>query len=457
MSNVPLEKPAARKRQIIGRAAALLLLLALGVIFLTATFSPFTTEDEDAREERILAEVAVDEDAPRVTIKGHVVNSDGHLIDPEKIQAERTWIIFDTLTVIKNAPSFPGGKQSYYPSFGSFNTGTNKEEGSFEYSNARVGAYVMVYAYSSFLPRKFVSQPVVFRADGDRDHITIQLQEGIPVYGTAMFDDGTPAKDRTIVGWRSMIPSDLMAVRNIAANAHYNFALDFQAPVQADGKYELYLPPGDFHVAESHDSRRDHAVPVSIKDMEKDKDAPKEYRIDLVLPAPLRGKFVKEDGSAPGNLEVCYAAKTDNSTSSRTFDLPPDKGGEFSLNKQQGSFLIAVTRDQSLGIVYPIPDEKLSEFHTVVLKPTATVKLELRDSGGQPVAGKHITAQTGSRIQYLESTINIGDSITGGDGVAAFQLPSGTGYYRFSWAGGEFECEKAFQPGETVVIPAVMK
>ena len=271
-----------------------------------------------------------------------------------------------------------------------------------------------------------------------------------------MFDDGIPLnKGRTIVGIRSMTPPDLMKVRNIAGNSS-NFTLNFQTPVQADGKYELYLPPGDFQITESGDSCCAHAVSVAIKDTEKDKDAPKEYRIDLTFPAPLRGKFVKEDGSAPGKLKVTYAAQTANSTNSSSFDMRAEDEGEFSLNKMTGSFLIAMTEDKSLGIIYPIPDEKLSEYHTVVLKPAATVQLALRDSIGQPVAGMNITASVGNRIQFSSSTTYVGKLMTDNNGVAEFPLPPGTGYYMFSWNGGEYECEKTLEPGETVVIPAVV-
>ena len=104
----------------------------------------------------------------------------------------------------------------------------------------------MIYAYSPPLPGKLVSEPVVFLADKDCDDITIQLQEGILVKGTAMFDDDTSAAGWTIAGSRPVTP--LVSADDV--NVQINFMLEFQTPVQANGKFELYLLQGDWQLTE---------------------------------------------------------------------------------------------------------------------------------------------------------------------------------------------------------------
>jgi len=423
----------------------LFLLFAVGAVVLIATVSPFAKQ-EIANEEDELAKFAVSKDAPKITVSGQVLNPDGTPTD-------REFIFFNTLTIREHLPASSFGKPSYYPNFDSSGERADKE-GNFS-RNLPIGTYVMVYAYSATLPRKLVSQPVVFRAEKDR-HITLQLLEGIPVYGKAMFDDGTPVRLRTIEGTRSMIPSELMGDVNIANanNFRHNFALQYQAPIQDDSTFELYLPPGEFLISETNDDKFVHAVPLSVKDVEKDKEAPKEYRIALTLPAPLRGKFVKEDGSDPGSLKMLYMAKSENHTSA--FSTYITSGGEFSLNKRTGSWLVAVTRDGTFGVIHPIADDQLSVFQTIVLQPTATIKLELRDRLGQPVVGERVSVSVVSRLEHSSSSAGFSDtpSITDEEGIAVFRVPPGRGFYEFSWEGGKLASERTFSAGETVVIPA---
>jgi hypothetical protein len=94
---------------------------------------------------------------------------------------------------------------------------------------------------------------------------------------------------------------DENAINHIKNNSY----LDFQAPVQEDGKFELYLPPGNFMVREFGDNSDKYAVPITIHDPKTDKDAKHAYRADLVYPASLRGKFAKEDGTAKKHCLTC--------------------------------------------------------------------------------------------------------------------------------------------------------
>jgi hypothetical protein len=428
--------------------------LALGAIFWTATISPFARqEDEKPDRNRELAKFAVNKDAPKLTFKGKVLNPDG--------TPARELVTFNSIAVYENPrteifgdSSAPWNQPTYYTSTSCVTAGSDKE-GMFEFSEVLpAGTYMMIYAYSGTIPRKLVSQPVVFRTEADRDDITIQLLEGIPVYGTVMFDDGTPADGRSVAGVRHVLTLPGVKDENAINHIKNNSYLDFQAPVQEDGKFELYLPPGNFMIREFGDNNDKHAVPITIHDPKTDKDAKQEYRVDLVYPAPLRGKFVKEDGTEPGELKVNYGAKTENGTGMYSFTMQPKSGGKFSLDKRTGSFLFAVTKEGSFGIIHPIPDDQLAEYQTVVLKPTATVQLKLRDSSGSPVVGKSITAQIVSRMEGSESMTHIAESpsITDDEGVAVFKIPSGTGCYHFSWEGGQFEGEQTFQPGETAEI-----
>ena len=300
------------------------------------------------------------------------------------------------------------------------------------------------------MPRKLISEPIIFVAEIDREDIIIQLQEGIPVHGTAMFDDGLPAAGETIAGVRPMIPPVWAESKNdMILNQHIqpNFALEFQTPVQDDGAFELYLPPGEFLIQKTGGDRPSESVVL--------KDSRKENRVALTFPAPLRGKFVKENGSDFGispeqRIHVAYASKDEGTTSCHSLDN--FARNEFSFEKKKGSFLIAMMEDGSLGAIHPIPDDQLGELQTVVLKPAATIKLKLTDATESPVAGREIHIETGAITKGSSSTTSslIPSAITDAKGFATFKVPPGMGYYRFAWEGGTMECERTLPSGETI-------
>ena len=445
---------------------ALLLGAAVGVITLTATISPFAKKKE-VDEESFLAQFATSRDAPKNIQKVKILNPDGSAADRASIRVK-------TITIYKNPPSFPKERPSFSTASGDHSFGSDRE-GNFEIE-VSAGTFVAFYAYSTAQSRTLVSQPILYSVserDGDwgimvycldketlipLSHedgaMTLQLLEGIPVSGTAMFEDGTPAKGRTVSGIRPILPPDWVKNTNIANAVAGNFVLEFQAQVQADGTYELYLPPGDFQVREFNDRNGKRATSVSIA-VPEDGEAKEEHRLDfLAVPAPLRGKFVKEDGSDPGRLEVYHMSKSNGSLSTCL-----ESNGEFLFERHLGSTLIAMTEDNSLGAIHPIADDKLGEFQTVVLKPTATVRLLLQNSSGDPIAGQQVTVSTGAKTERstLTTSILISPATTDSSGLATFHFPPGTGYYKFTWDEGEMEIEKTFQPGENPVIDWVVK
>ena len=420
----------------------LFLVFAVGAIVLIATVSPFA-QQEDMDENNMLAKIAIREDAPKFTIKGKVLNPDG-------TPADRASVRIKTIVNYVNSPSFPGGKPGYYPATGDISSSTDRE-GNFEFT-LPVRTTGILYAHRTAASPKLVSPTFTFVSRKDAGYMTFRLFEGYRLSGLAMFEDGTPAVGRTISAVQPL-PAPRNWENQTINDAYIGqFTHEFQARVQPDGKYELYLPPGDFMVKEYNDRDGVRAVPISIAKV-KEGEAKQEHRIDfLAVPAPLRVKFVKEDGSDPGRLEVSHMSKSDGILSARI-----ETGGEFLFERHQGSVLVAVTDDRSLGVIYPVPDDKLSEVHTVVLQPTATVKLELRDRLGQPVVGERVSVSIVSRIEGSSSSAGFSDtpSITDEAGVATFKVPPGRGFYEFSWEGGKLQSERTLSSGETVVITGV--
>jgi len=395
---------------------------------------------------------ATEKEIPILTFKGKVLNPDG-------TPAGRCVVMLSGIAVTTDPLSLSALEASCCPSaVQSFCTETNEHTttfsermftdaaGNFEFTKvAPAGAEVTIYAVvmndiSLHDPTTFVTEPFVFIAEKDLDDLTIQLQEGIRVDGMALFDNGIPA-----VGQMVMATS-------------IRFPMSFGAQVQADGTFELSVPPSDFHI-EGHramlgihpddDSRR---VFISVKNQEED------YHVDLVFPAMPHGKFVKEDGSAPGTLFRLHVANFGGSGIAGVRpSIPMMPGGEFALvTKEKGNSLIALTEDGLLGVIHSIPDEELEKFQTVVLKPTAIATLRFLDASDQPLAGQQIQVRAGLKLEGRGGDGGLLPSTTDADGIATIRLPPGTADYRLTWAdGGKMEFNRTLQSGDVIDLGTV--
>ena len=421
------------------------LFAAIGIIALATLPSCAKKENPSAIENK---------EIPILSFKGKVHNPDG-------TPAIQCLVNLSGTAVTTNPLSLPALEATYCPKATQFfdpetdehtttfnDTIRTDTEGNFEFLKvAPAGAKVMIYAIAlpddpMRTPMKFVSDPLVFVAENDRDDLTIQLQAGIRVDGTAMFGNGTPAVGQVIM----------------ASGTLDEFPLAFQTWTQSEGKFELYLPSGDFQIEDlvglmgidnTDDSR---SVSISVRNREEN------YRVELVLPTMPHGKFVKEDGSAPGSLFKIHVSISDSgNVSVRTFApmLLPD--GRFSLmEKQKSSSIIALTLDGLFGVIHPIQDDGLEEFQTVVLKPTATATLRLLDSSGQPLAGQLVFVMTGAKGEHGGAYGGLLPSMTDADGVATIKLPPGTADYQLTWDdGGKMEFTRTLQPSEVIDLGTV--
>ena len=399
-------------------------IFAVTAIIFTATISPFAQIEGENQAKIDLDAIASDPNSEQLTFKGTVLDPQGEPIDPRN---NPVFITCNSLTLVKTQP-WPGITEPNY-SMASNNSTIGTNDATFEFARfVHPGTNVMVYACSSRIPRTMVSEPVVFVADKDRDDITIQMRQGILVRGTAMFDDGTPAVGRTISACK---PLKLLTNLDINGN-QWNFVQDLQATVQRDGKFELYLTPGTFIVGKSqYDTTQEITV--------SDNDANKDYHLDIVWPAPLRAKIVTEDGSTPGKLTKIVYSDDGNSTSCIQMGTNADE--TFDVDKKNGSFFVMLSEDGKLGAIHRVPDDKMGEIQTVVLKPTATLKMKLNDASGKPLPGERVTVSSGAWNNRSSSSAHLTEATSDANGVATIKLPPGTVGYRFHWKDEDYKTE----------------
>jgi len=289
-----------------------------------------------------------------MTFKGKVLNPDGTPAD-QCLVVVSSIAVSTTLSPAAEASCCPPTSSCCIPTPSTPPTDrltiNTDAKGNFEFSrvvSSRVvsaGTKVMICAHSLSPSGGIVSEPVIFFAEKDRNDITIQLQEGIRVVGTAMLDDGTPVAADTMRAFRLVTPeavpgSEQMEDQELQAiiNAMNNPPMAFQTLVQEDGTFEFYLPPGDFLMVGAGGliigpDRTLNVISIS-------RNGEKEYHVDLTYSSDPYGEFIKEDGL--------------------------------------------------FGIIHPISDDELDKFHTAVLKlkPTAAIRVQLHDSSDQPLVGR---------------------------------------------------------------------
>jgi hypothetical protein len=424
------------------------------------------------------------DEAPKVAgnQQNQTVTFKGKVLKPNGTPASRTRVALHAAEVVEHPrPAIVSllSKPVYLPKLSSTSALTD-EEGNFVLPKPIPTGANVVISVESFRTPEFVAEPLVFLSERDRHDMTIQLQEGILVNGTATYDDGTPAVGRgisakypiaqvppqskqrifyykvgqTLKAFPPITPATKASEMQDIEQA-LSIPVDFTARVRANGKFELYLPPGNYQISTvgiRDDSRK---VSLSVKDKDQ------KFSVNLTMPVPLRGKFVKEDGTNPGDVERPLYVSTSKGGEGIHSHPIVESDGSFTVDKHKESIIIALTKDGSLGAAYPIPNDKLDAFHTVVLKPTATVKIGLRDSAGQPLVGEKVNVNVGVQ-PFPTSTVLWGHGImatavSDADGVATFRFPPGQGEYLFSWGGERSnDNRKAFvrtlQPGEMVEI-----
>ncbi len=361
-------------RKPLGRIGSLVLLLLAAVgIAAAAMLSPTEKPeppktDYEIDKEKKLA-IAVDPDAPLVSLRGKVSFPDGSPVSECRVDVFSVAFTY--------ARRFSSAEGKLPPSTTDCATSTRgcgggvKKDGTFQIDNAALpGSNVVLTVCCWNKNKRFVSKPLVCVARENREPLNITLEEGIPVHGKITYENDSPAANRGLNFEQQLEPilgADIPVMKEL-------FRSSLWAAANNAGEYEIFLTPGDYAVL---DRQRQKAT---LK-IEK---ADTEQRLDLTLPTPIFIEAKNADGSSAGRVSYVFAGENGILSSSG-----PD--GSFVLEPitRNGTLYLA-DENREFGSVATITPAMVGKTQRFVLKPTGRVAITLLDANGKPVVGEPV-------------------------------------------------------------------
>jgi len=221
--------------------------------------------------------------------------------------------------------------------------------------------------------KRFMSKPIVFVVSKDMEPLEITLEEGIPVRGKMVQDNGTPAVNRALSFQQAVKPilgADLPAMQQFKFNTTIQRGAD---RTNATGEYEAFLLPGDYTVTGMR-VLSERTLTIAETDKEK--------RFDFTVAGQVMVEAVLPDGSPAKGLKYRFASEHPKQSFSGS---GANNYVRIQASPCEGSLF--VVRDNSWhGIIAPITPE-MTGNHRITLQPLGIVCVTFVDAEGKPVAG----------------------------------------------------------------------
>ncbi|MCL2709733.1 MAG: carboxypeptidase-like regulatory domain-containing protein [Planctomycetaceae bacterium] len=390
----PFESPQKPRRYFWRIASICLLILAVACVACIVLLFQGVPQ-RPPFDKRILA-IAIPPNTPHVNIQGTVYLPDGSPIFNCGVTA-------DTAIFVLRSPDTYSQNGSF---FGQHHT---SQDGTFQF-NFRSGANAVITAFgrddSEY--RQFASKPVVFVARENMEPITITLEEGIPVRGRLLYDNGTPAPLHALEIRQHIEPilgADIPTVREV-------FRSTRQHKVNDAGEFEVFLLPGGYTFATS-DWKGEQPLTIVPTDTEK--------QFDVKIRTPIFVEAYMEDGTRVKNAIYSFSSNVRAISS----------GGSMMEQFYDGALLLEpVSHHWTLylkswegdhGTIETITPAMIGKTMRFTLKPVGRVALTAIDANGRPAAGLPVY------LSIMQNThTQLGDNtVTDAEGKAVLRILPG--------------------------------
>ncbi|MCL2623000.1 MAG: Ig-like domain-containing protein [Planctomycetaceae bacterium] len=385
------ERPRRHIFIVLATGLGLLLVAVIGagfVILFKATSPRF--------DKRILA-IAIPPDAPHVSIRGTVYLPDGSPVTDCLVTADTVVFVLDTPNTYKEGLQGFGQHHIW-------------QDGTFQLDSFRTGTNVVITAFGrdDGEHRHLVAQPIVFVAHENMEPLIVTLEEGIPVRGRLMYDNGSPATLHAFDIEQHIEPilgADIPAVRNA-------FRSSRQHEVNDVGEFEVFLLPGDYTFSPSA-WKGQQTLTIAPTDTKK--------QFDIKIPTPIFVEAEMEDGTRIKNARSSFSSNVRAISSSCPMSEHFYDGTLLLEPVSHDWTLYLMDMEGEHGTIETITPAMVGKTMRFTLKPVGRVTLTVVDANGRPAAGKAVS------LSIMQNThTQSGDhAVTDSDGKVVLRVYPG--------------------------------
>jgi hypothetical protein len=262
--------------------------------------------------------------------------------------------------------------------------------------------------------KHLVAKPVVFVPREDMQPLKIQLEEGIPLRGKVLYENGKPAAERHFNLEQEIEPPLGADIKEMKERFRTSRSVHFND----NGEYEVFLLPGDYTILTDSNTRKE---PLTIAKTDKEK------HLDLTMPTPIFVEVENEDGSAPEEVTYSFVSKGSISGPSKkggSFVLPP-----YHVSDTENGFLYLISKDRKGGTLETTTPDMLGKTVRFKLKPACPVTVSLIGADGRPAAGERVylrlSVERQSGMTHVSQSLLVDMATTNAEGEALLYLAPG--------------------------------
>jgi len=241
--------------------------------------------------------------------------------------------------------------------------------------------------------------------------LLITLEEGIPVRGRILYDNGTPATDRSLEFVQQVEPvlgAGISAVRNALRISRFSRTND-------DGAFEIFLLPGEYAV---RDGLWNQSQTLTIAETDTEK------QLDWTMPTPIFVETERENGLPTGRIDYSFYTPENH----RLYSSSSNDQGSFVLDPiTENSVLYLSDMSKRYGIVETITPAMVGETTRFTLKPMGNASVTLVSADGNPAVGQRVSLSMQFYNPKDQSTneFRIGSAVTDSEGKAVIPVSPG--------------------------------
>ena len=265
---------------------------------------------------------------------------------------------------------------SHKPFFARTETG---KDGTFQIEVVPDHELVMTIYAQDTDGQRFSLKPRIFVAQADMEPLNITLEEGVPVRGKIVFENGLPAAG-CLLYFREQEPIGVIETQgenrsNTRKVSHFQ-----SAKTDNNGEYVAYLLPGEYTT-----HSRNETIKIEKTDTEK--------RLDvLTFPTPIFIEMKLADGSSVESPYLDSWFPLNDSSARRDPGNTVVRVGDsfrFESAGTEGTLYI-VDRNARQGTIEKITPEMVGTTQHFQLKPMGSATVRFVDANNKPMSDKQV-------------------------------------------------------------------